>query len=377
MSWLLCLLMALSVHSAHAEQGDPSARPKVRRSLRLTKESQSQRVKTLTQDGDKEAFLSTLDQLVTLLLVDVRDELSAGRSPLTIKGIGVRAPLAPNVADWLDARVIASLHQSGIPTVMCVPCRAQVTTLTEEAWRLKQGLSAPQDIQSAATSSGARSLLELLVGWNAPRNRAQLRARLYSADGAVLWARDYQNREDGSPQRVARSADMEGDSSVRYQALAEMYEPRASDNVISVVLGGGFAPSSSGASSAGVTELGVGWGERFGEALSYRYALTINFGTNPTKGEFNTHLGGELMARLGDPPKAKKGSMDTRGFWLGGGASLNYVIIRQGVGTFVNADWVSSVGLGGRLKAGYQFAFGDSEPDLAGLYMMFSILFLM
>jgi len=365
------------VRFAHAEPSEASERPKVRRSLRLTKESQGQRVKILAQDGDKEALLSALNKLVTLLLVDVRAELSAGRSPLTIKGVGVRAPLSSSVADWLDARVIASLHQSGIPTVVCVPCRAQVTTLTEEAWRLKQGLSGPQDIQRAAKRSGAKSLLDLLVGWDALRNRVQLRARLYSAEGTALWARDYQSRGDGAPQRVARDPKMTGDSSRRYQALAEMYEPRASDNVISAVLGGGFTPSASGGDSAGVTALGVGWGERFGEGLSYRYALTMDLGVNPTQGEFNTHLGGELMARLGAPPEPKLGSVDTSGFWLGGGASLNYVIIRQGVGAFVNADWVSSVGLGGRVKAGYQLAFGDSEPDLSGFYMVFSILFLM
>ena len=59
----LCVLMVIGVRFAHAEPSEASERPKVRRSLRLTKESQGQRVKILAQDGDKEALLSALPAL--------------------------------------------------------------------------------------------------------------------------------------------------------------------------------------------------------------------------------------------------------------------------------------------------------------------------
>lgn len=383
-SALLCALMCAhmcamiassSIRSSYAQA--PDLQPKIKRTMRLNGDAQRQRIKTLTADGDKEALLVTLNQLVSLLLEDVSAELSAERAPLTIKGIGVRAPLSANLADWLEARVTASLHQAGHRTVFCVSCRAQLTTLSDEAWRLKQGLSSPQDIQQAARETGAKSLLDLSVGWNAIRNRAQLRARLYDAQGAQVWSRDYQNDGAGQPRRVARPGEPEGDSSDRYRALEDMYEPRDSDSVLMFTAGGGTMPSAISGLNVGVVELGGGWGERFGEQLRYRYALTLNLSVNTASLSFNTHLGGEFMARLSDPPTVKQGEIDTGGFWLGGGASLNYALIRQGVGAYVNVDWVSNIGLGGRVKGGYQFAFGDLEPDLSGAYAVLSILFLM
>lgn len=350
---------------------------KIKQSTRLNATSQKQRINTLMSDGDKEALLLMLNKLTELLIQDLSAEMTARRSPIAIKGIAVQAPLSSSLADWLDARVLSTLHQAGHQSVVCIPCKAQVTSLTNDAWHLKQGLSDPTDIQQAAQASGAQTLLDLVVGWDALTNRVHLRARLYHADGSELWQQDYQNDGDGKPQRVTQAGWVKGTSSSHYQALASMYMFKDTDRVLSVTAGGGVAPSVYGGSKVGVIDLGVGWGERFGDTLGYRYALTLNLSAN-TKGQtFMTQLGGEWMARLSALPVLDQGDLDTQGLWLGAGASLNYVFIRQGVGLFLNGDWISSVGLGVRVKLGYQLAFGDLEPDLSGYYGILSILFLM
>jgi len=362
---------------AQAPDGPAGPQPKIKRAMRLSSESQRARIDQLTSDGDKEPYLITLDRLTRLMIKDLDQELSAGRSPLAVKGVAVRAPLSSAVADWLDARVLSALHQSSRQrAVVCISCRAQVTSLSEEAWSLKQGLSSAQDIQRAAAETGARSLLDLSVAWSAERNRVELRARLFSAEGDQLWSRDYRSDAEGKARRLARPGEAEGDSSDRYEALALNFPPR-DDNILSVFTGLGLYPSAFDSSTVNVFNLGVGWGERFGDQLKYRYALSLDLSVSTAFQTFVSQLGGEVMTRLRSAKVSKTGDVDTAGLWLGGGASLNYVFLRQGVGAYLLADWISSIGLGLRLKGGYQFAFGDLEPDLSGSYVALGLIFAM
>ena len=125
------LLAVLTPWESAAQARD--GQPRLRRASRLTEEAQKQRISKLMSAGDKEALMVTLDRVTLHLTRDLSAELSAGRSPLMIKGIGVRVPLSAHLADWIEARVSALLHQSGQRVVFCVACRAQQTSITDEA----------------------------------------------------------------------------------------------------------------------------------------------------------------------------------------------------------------------------------------------------
>ena len=92
---LLLTLLTPWESAAQAKDGQP----RLRRASRLTEEAQKQRIAKLMSAGDKEALMVTLDRVILRLTRDLNAELSAGRSPLMIKGIGVRAPLSATLAD--------------------------------------------------------------------------------------------------------------------------------------------------------------------------------------------------------------------------------------------------------------------------------------
>ena len=79
-------------------------------------------------------------------------------------------------------------------------------------------------------------------------------------------------------------------------------------------------------------------------------------------------LGGELLW-LTSPSAPRPEVSPHAGLWVGGGWALAYVFLRQGIDLHLAAEWVSGIGLGARLSAGYVFGFGSSDEggDISGV----------
>ena len=328
--------------------------------------------------------LLVLEQLTLLLARDLDAQLGPALTPLALKGVGVREPLAPEVADWLEARLSSALHQgSQQQLVYCVSCRAQRTDLLDEAgeraWRLRQGVSSPSAIKALSQELKVGSMVDLLTSWDPELNTVHLRARLFNAQGAEVWAQDYRSGLKGMPQRVALPGAPKGTSSPQYQEQAQRYVREEDSPVVSVAFGWSLQPT------WGLTDalaplyvqsgaLQAGYGERFGDEGRHRFALTG--GLNAGVGLFAFQLGGEVSRRLSQPQ-----SDPLHGWWVGAGASLNYVSFVQGVGLEFALEWVSSINLGARLDVGYQGAFSspseDNPSDPSGAYVSLCALFLL
>jgi len=350
----------------------PAAAPQIRPGALVGKKALDARHERLTRDLPKRELTAVLDGLAGLLARDLAARPTHAVSPLAVRGVEARAPLAPELADWLELRIEALVHQSsGHQLARCVPCRAQRTSLDEGGWVFRQGLSAPRELAAAARASGARALLDLSVGWSVELNRVHLRARLLDGvTGEETWAQDYHSDADAAPARArapGAAATQELTSEGRYEARAEALRVQRFDGHFGGGVGWGLHPTEGPAASVSAPELHAAYSERFGEGERLRYAGRLELAVSTGGTHVGVKLGGELLW-LSSQSAPRPGASPHAGLWLGGGGALAYVFARQGVDLHVAAEWVSGLGLGARLSAGYVLGFGEApdEPRVIG-----------
>ncbi len=345
--------------TAESERADLT--PEIRRRGLLERRAHDKRNERLNQDLPKKELTAALEELAGLLARDLAARPTYEVSPLAIRGVEARAPLSPSLADWLEMRVEALLHQSsGHQLARCVPCRAQRTSLGGGGWVIKQGLSSPEELRGAARGSGARALLDMSVGWSPEANRVHLRARLFDgARGLEVWAQDYITDSDASPTRAAapgvpRSQELTSEG--QYEARARALSVKRFDGHFGGGAGWGLHPTEYSAQVTAL-ELHATYSERFGEGERLRYAGRLELAANLSGALIGVKLGGELLWLTSLSAPDERGSAH-RGLWLGGGGALAYVFFQQGIDLHLTAEWISGLGLGARFSVGYVFGFG-------------------
>ena len=383
---LACTLASLTplapcglVGSAWGEPTPPA--PEIRQRGLIQQGAHNKRHERLSQDLPKRALMAVLDDLVGLLARDLAARPTHEVSPLAVRGVDARAPLDPALADWLEMRLEARLHQSsGHQLARCVPCRAQRTSLDERGWLIKQGLSGPAELSAAAAESGARALLDLSVGWSFEANRVHLRARLFDgARGQEVWAQDYHSASDATPTRAAapglpRTAELTSEG--QYEARAKALTVKGFDGHFGGGVGWGLHPTQY-SEQVTALELHATYSERFGEGERLRYAGRLEVAANTSGALIGVKLGGELLWLSSLSAPARDVSPH-RGLWLGGGGALAYVFFQQGVDLHLSAEWISGIGLGGRLSVGYVFGFGGeagAPNDIQGVSATLAVAF--
>ena len=248
---------------------DPSTLPKSK-VLRQPSENQyKQRVKRLTGTGvPKKEILRILDQLLQDVISDLQGQSVSQTSPLALKGIQVRAPLSPQVADWLDVRFSTLIGQhSQLTLKMCTPCQSQKTVISDGAWVIRHGYSHGPRLVSLGKKLEIKRFIDFNVSWNAKANTVILRTRLFDvSQGQIIWEEDYRsNPISTQTQRRGGQEYKIGEGVYDQQKKVEL---NSSDHQFMVSFGYGFVATLLGKQN--VYDLAFGYGETFGNQSRFR-----------------------------------------------------------------------------------------------------------
>ena len=300
--------------------------------------------------GPKKELLSVLDQLVIALVEDLRAQRLDQLNPLALRGVGVRAPIAPQIADWLELRLSALLAQkSAIDQRYCAPCRALSTHLEEDAWVIRQGRAGVNALSALSREVGIRSLIDLEVSWSMATNTLLLRARLFDAQSGIsFWSEEYRSHPKSTQAQRNNGEDSKAFS--RYDDLARTHKESV-DHRSLIWLGGGSTPTNNGRSLT-TFNLGYSFGEAFSQGDRMRYALNAEISMNISSQFFlGVSLEGELKYRL----SSVDSSSTNEGLWIQGGGGLVWAGLEQGISSGVGISWISSRGIGLRVDGFYRF----------------------
>ena len=371
-SCLLFILFFFSPCIALA-QNSHSTLPRTQ-TIRIPSQKQyEQRVKKLVGTGvPKREVLAILDQLLHALISDLQERSLTRLSPLALKGIGVRSPLAPQVADWLELRFSTLIaQQSQIQFKFCAGCQSQKTSLNDGSWVIQHGYPPSPRLAQLGREIGVKQFIDFEVSWNGQANTVHLQARLFDVKSAQIdWQEDYRSNP------ITSKTQRRGGKGVKighgiYDDQKKLHLNR-SDHLFMVALGYGTLPTQLGNQSA--YHLAFGYGEAFGNLDRFRYQLVIEPFFNTRPGLWGGSLTGALhwrlsqlqmlpldpkdpsIAHLINPDKTidlkhlnkremKKYLDPLNGWWIHGGLSMMYVETNQGVAFQLGTEYITSFGL--------------------------------
>jgi hypothetical protein len=377
--------------------------PKSRTLRQPSQRQYNQRVKKLTGTGvPKKEILYILDQLIQTVISDLQEQSTSQTSPLALKGIQVRSPLSPQVADWFDLRFSTLIgQQSQLTLKMCTPCQSQRTFLENGAWVIQHGYPMGKKLADLGQKLGIKRFIDFDISWNAQANTVILRARLFDVKQArVLWEEDYRSHPITTKiERQGEGAVLIGKGIYEHQKKVHL---NSSDYHLMISFGYGFVPTQ--IETQTVYDFAIGYGESFGDQDRFRYQLVAEPFFNIRPGLLGWSIAGELHWRLTqlaiqslDSKKQSPGSLENQkpsvplkiltkkqrkqytdplqGFWINSGVSMMYIDFNQGVALQLGVEYITSIHLGMGFDLFYGFFDQDATLAANGMGGRFKLAF--